>query len=38
MKEIWTKEEAEFHGEFLRFRKIWAHTTDGASMSRHCSG
>ncbi len=35
MKEIWTKEEAEFHGEFVRFDKIWAHTTDGASMSRH---
>jgi probable F420-dependent oxidoreductase len=25
MKEIWTKEEAEFHGEFVRFDKIWAH-------------
>jgi probable F420-dependent oxidoreductase len=25
MKEIWTKEEAEFHGEFTRFDKIWAH-------------
>src|SRR3989441_433212 len=25
MKEIWTKEEAEFHGEFVRFRKIWSH-------------
>jgi len=25
MKEIWTKEEAEFHGEFVRFDKIWSH-------------
>ncbi len=25
MKEIWTKEEAEFHGEFVNFDKIWAH-------------
>ena len=24
MKEIWTKREAEFHGEFVRFDKIWA--------------
>lgn len=24
MKEIWTKEEAEFHGEFVNFDKIWA--------------
>src|SRR5436305_1302593 len=23
MKEIWTKEEAEFHGEFVNFDKIW---------------
>jgi probable F420-dependent oxidoreductase len=25
MKEIWTKEEAEFHGEFVNFDKIWAY-------------
>ena len=25
MKEIWTKEEAEFHGEFVRFDKMWAY-------------
>ena len=25
MKEIWTKEEAEFHGEFVNFEKIWAY-------------
>jgi probable F420-dependent oxidoreductase len=25
MKELWTKEEAEFHGEFVRFDKVWAH-------------
>jgi probable F420-dependent oxidoreductase len=25
MKEIWTKEEAEFHGEFVSFDPIWAH-------------
>jgi probable F420-dependent oxidoreductase len=25
MKEIWTREEAEFHGEFVRFDRIWAH-------------
>ncbi len=25
MKEIWTKEEAEFHGEFVNFDKVWAH-------------
>jgi probable F420-dependent oxidoreductase len=24
MKEIWTKREAEFHGEFVNFDKIWA--------------
>ncbi len=24
MKEIWTKPEAEFHGEFVRFDKMWA--------------
>ena len=24
MKEIWTKREAEFHGQFVRFDKIWA--------------
>jgi probable F420-dependent oxidoreductase len=23
MKEIWTREEAEFHGEFVNFDKIW---------------
>ena len=23
MKEIWTKDEAEFHGEFVNFDKIW---------------
>ena len=25
MKEIWTHEEAEFHGEFVNFDKIWSH-------------
>ncbi len=25
MKEIWTKEEAEFHGEFVKFNAIWSH-------------
>src|SRR5262245_3543526 len=25
MKEIWTKEEAEFHGEFVNFDKLWSH-------------
>ncbi|MCI0490549.1 MAG: LLM class F420-dependent oxidoreductase [Blastocatellia bacterium] len=25
MKEIWTKEEAEFHGEFVNFDRVWAH-------------
>jgi len=24
MKEIWTKKEAEFHGEYVNFDKIWA--------------
>jgi probable F420-dependent oxidoreductase len=24
MKEIWTKQEAEFHGDYVRFDKIWA--------------
>ncbi|MGH7331620.1 MAG: TIGR03619 family F420-dependent LLM class oxidoreductase [Candidatus Rokuibacteriota bacterium] len=24
MKELWTKEEAEFHGEFVRFEKSWS--------------
>jgi probable F420-dependent oxidoreductase len=25
MKEIWTKEEAEYHGEFVNFDKLWSH-------------
>ena len=25
MKEIWTQEEAEFHGKFVNFDKIWAY-------------
>jgi probable F420-dependent oxidoreductase len=25
MKEIWTKDEAEFHGEFVSFDKIWSY-------------
>lgn len=25
MKEIWTKDEAEFHGEFVDFDKIWSY-------------
>ncbi|MBI3244971.1 MAG: LLM class F420-dependent oxidoreductase [Deltaproteobacteria bacterium] len=25
MKEIWTKEEAEYHGEFVNFEKIWSY-------------
>ncbi len=25
MKEIWTKEEAEYHGTFVNFDKIWCH-------------
>ena len=25
MKEIWTQEEAEFHGDFVNFDKIWAY-------------
>ena len=25
MKEIWTKEEAEFHGEYVNFDKVWCH-------------
>jgi probable F420-dependent oxidoreductase len=25
MKEIWTQEEAEFHGEFVNFNKMWAY-------------
>jgi probable F420-dependent oxidoreductase len=25
MKEIWTKEEAEFHGEFVRFDRMWSY-------------
>jgi probable F420-dependent oxidoreductase len=25
MKEIWTKEEAEYHGDFVNFDKIWAY-------------
>ena len=25
MKEIWTSEEAEFHGEFVNFDKIWSY-------------
>ena len=25
MKEIWTKEEAEFHGNFVNFDKMWAY-------------
>ena len=25
MKEIWTQEEAEFHGDLVNFDKVWAH-------------
>jgi len=25
MKEIWTKDEAEFHGEFVNFDKVWSY-------------
>ncbi len=25
MKELWTKEEAEYHGEYVRFEKSWAY-------------
>lgn len=25
MRQIWTEEEAEFHGEFVDFDKLWAH-------------
>lgn len=25
MREIWTEEEAEFHGDFVNFDKLWAH-------------
>ena len=25
MKELWTKEEAEFHGEYVNFDKSWSH-------------
>ncbi len=25
MKEIWTQEEAAFHGEFVNFDKVWSH-------------
>jgi len=25
MKEIWTKDEAEFHGEFVTFDKVWSY-------------
>jgi probable F420-dependent oxidoreductase len=25
MKEIWTKEEGEFHGDFVNFDKVWSH-------------
>jgi probable F420-dependent oxidoreductase len=25
MKEIWTKDEAEFHGEFVRFDRLWSY-------------
>ena len=25
MKEIWTKDEAEFHGEFVNFDRIWSY-------------
>src|SRR5438445_3207331 len=25
MKEIWTKEEAEFHGEFVNFDRVWSY-------------
>jgi len=24
MKEIWTKDEAEYHGEFVNFDKVWS--------------
>jgi alkanesulfonate monooxygenase SsuD/methylene tetrahydromethanopterin reductase-like flavin-dependent oxidoreductase (luciferase family) len=25
MKEIWTRDEAEFHGEFVRFDRLWSY-------------
>ena len=25
MKEIWTEEEAEFHGEYVDFEKLWSY-------------
>ena len=25
MREIWTEEEAEYHGEFVDFDKLWAY-------------
>jgi probable F420-dependent oxidoreductase len=25
MKEIWTKDEAEFHGQFVRFERLWSY-------------
>src|SRR5205823_6731390 len=25
MKEIWTKEEAEFHGQYVHFDKLWSY-------------
>ena len=25
MKEIWTKEEAEYHGEYVQFDKMWSY-------------
>ena len=24
MKELWTQEEAEFHGEFVNFDPVWS--------------
>ena len=37
MKEIWTKDEAEFHGEFVRFDPIWSYPKPVQSRTRPSS-
>ena len=36
MKEIWTKDEPEFHGEFVDFDKMWAMAQAGAAAPPAC--
>ena len=38
MKEIWTKDEAEYHGELVRFDKIWSYPKPVRSLTPDSDG